>query len=376
MLADHNAYSLGPLPLYSSPFGISSAPEEFQCRLHDVLCCIEGVINIADDITVIGHGASLAEALVDHDRTVLELLEHLSEHNLRLNSEKVKFKTDTAPFMGHVLTPEGLELSAEIISAILDMPHLEDKAATRRFIGTINYLSKFWPHLSEVRDLTHNNQAFIWADQHTEAFTKAKDLVAKAPWLRYFDVRSSVVLQVDASEYGLGAALLQPTSSSSNLADIQWQPVAFSSSSLTPTEQHYAQIEKEALATDRGFHKFNQFLFGKSDITVQSDRKPLETIFKKPLASAPRRLQSMMLSLQRYSFCVEYYKGVSLHIADTLSQAPLSTTSHKQMHDEFVYRTELEFNSPDLSGFQDATLQDIRAASSTDPELVVLRRFI
>ncbi|PFX26788.1 Retrovirus-related Pol polyprotein [Stylophora pistillata] len=328
----------------------------------------------------VGRGASLASALGHHDRTVLKLLERVSEHNLSLNPEKVKFKTDAVPFMGHVLTPEGLKPSAEIVAAILDMPCPEDKAATRRFIGTINYLSRFCPHLSEIvgplRELTRLNQAFLWADQHTEAFTKAKDLVAKAPCLRYFDVHSPVVPQVDASDYGLGASLLQPTTSSSNSSDIQWQPVAFSSSSLTPTEQRYAQIEKHALAIVHGFHKFDQFLFGKANITVQSDHKPLETIFKKPLASAPRRLQSMMLSLQRYSFRVEYHKGVSLHIADTLSRAPLPMTSHKQMHEEFVYHTEIRFNSPDLSGFQDATLQEIRAASSTDPELTVLRPFI
>lgn len=84
----------------------------------------------------------------------------------------------------------------------------------------------------------------------------------------------------------------------------------------------------------------------------------------------------MMLSLQDYSFRVEYHKGMSLDIADMLSRAPLSMTSHKEMHDEFVYLTELEFNSTGLSGFQDATLQDIRAASSPDPDLMVLRPFI
>ena len=161
-----------------SPFGISSAPEEFQRRLHDVLCGIKGVINIANDITVVGRGTSLADALVDYDPTELELLESLSEHNLRLNPEKVKFKTDTAPFMGHVLTPEALKPSAGIVSAILDMPRPEDKAATCRFIGTINCLFKFCPHLSEVvlplRDLTHINQAFIWADLHTEVLLMRK----------------------------------------------------------------------------------------------------------------------------------------------------------------------------------------------------------
>lgn len=359
------------------PFGISSAPEEFQRRLHDILCGIEGVVNIADDIIVVGRGDSLTDAHIDHDNTVLELLKRLSRHNLKLNPDKIKFKTCTAPFMGHVLSPEGLTPSLEITNAILNMPQPQDKAATRRFLGTITYLSKFCPNLSTairpLRDLTHVSKEFLWADQHTEAFTKAKELVSKAPCLRYFDVNAPVVLQVDASEYGLGAALLQPVKSPNRTTDVNWQPVAFSSSSLTATEQRYAQIEKETLAIVHAFRKFDQLLFGKSEITVHSDHKPLETIFKRPLASAPRRLQSMMLALQRYSFTVEYRKGSSLLIADTLSRAPLPEKTHGHRHDELVYRVEFEDNNPELSGFQDATVQEIRTEASTDPEQKALR---
>ena len=178
---------------------------------------------------------------------------------------------------------------------------------------------------------------------------------------------------MDASEYGLGAALLKPATNTINSSNIQWQPVAYCSSSLSPTEQRYAQIEKETLAIVHAFHKFDQLLFGKSEVTVHSDHQALETIFKRPLASAPRRLQSMMLALQRYTFHVEYHKGSSLHIADTLSRAPLPTTSHKQLHDQLVYRVEFESNNPKLSGFQDNTLQDIRMAANTDPEQILLQ---
>ena len=234
--------------------------------------------------------------------------------------------------MGHVLTPDGLKPSDEIASAVINMPQPEDKAATRRFMGMITYLSKFCPHLSEVvrplRDLTHIKLEFLWTDQHTEAFKRAKQLVSEAPCLRYFDVHAPVVLQVYASEYGLGAALLQPTDNLTDSTDVQWQPVAYSSSSLTPTEQRYAQIEKETLAIVHAFHKFDQLLFGKSNITVHSDHKLLEVIFKRPLASAPRRLQSMMLILQRYTFQVEYHKGSTLH-AHHRHPIPCTPTCHQ-----------------------------------------------
>ena len=126
------------------------------------------------------------------------------------------------------------------------MPQPHDKSATGRFLGTITYLSKSRPHLSEVvhplRNFTYLNQEFLWADQHTEAFRQAKELVSQAPCLRCCDVTAPVVLQVDASEYGLGAALIQPATHSANSTDTWWQPVAYSSSSLSPTVQRYAQM--------------------------------------------------------------------------------------------------------------------------------------
>lgn len=83
-----------------------------------------------------------------------------------------------------------------------------------------------------------------------------------------------------------------------------------------------------------------------------------------------------MLTLQRYSFQVEYRKGSSLLIADTLSRAPLPETTHKGVHDEFVYRVEFEGNNPELSGFQDATVQEIRTEANTDPKQNALRTLI
>ena len=103
--------------------------------------------------------------------------------------------------------------------------------------------------------------------------------------------------------------------------------------------------------------------------------KPLEAIFKRFLASAPRRLQSMLLSLQRYSFRVKYRKGSTLLIADTLSLTPLPMSSHETVND-LVYRVEFESDHPDLSGSSDVTLQDIGLAAATDREQTELRTLV
>ena len=56
------------------------------------------------------------------------------------------------------------------------------------------------------------------------------------------------------------------------------KPVAYASRSMTSTEQRYAQIEKEALATTWACEKFNDFILGK-DILIETDHKPLVPLF-------------------------------------------------------------------------------------------------
>lgn len=134
-------------------------------------------------------------------------------------------------------------------------------------------------------------------------------MVTQAPVLRYFDMKKPLTLTVDASSKGLGAALVQDE-----------QPIVYASRALTKSQQNYAQIEKEALAISFGCEKFHQYIFGRS-VTVESDHKPLQSIFKKSLHQAPARLQRLLLSLQKYDLNVIFKPGKTMFLADTLSRA-------------------------------------------------------
>ena len=49
------------------PFGISSAPEVFQWRMHKVIEGLEGVEVVADDFVTVGFGDTEEEATASHD---------------------------------------------------------------------------------------------------------------------------------------------------------------------------------------------------------------------------------------------------------------------------------------------------------------------
>ena len=57
------------------------------------------------------------------------------------------------------------------------------------------------------------------------------------------------------------------------------------------------------------------------EVTIQLDHNPLESIFKKPLNTAPMHLQCMLLRLQRYNLRVVYKKLTEMFHVDTLSRA-------------------------------------------------------
>ena len=157
--------------------------------------------------------------------------------------------------MGHIISNNGMKPDPDKIDAITRMPTPKNKGDLLRIIGMLNYLSPFCQNLSSVieplRALTKDGVEFQWSELQNAAFHKVKKLISSSPTLMYNDLQKPVVLQVDASESGLGGALLQPNK------DNKLQPVAFTSSSMSETEKRYSQMEKECLAICNCFHKFD-----------------------------------------------------------------------------------------------------------------------
>jgi len=299
------------------PFGISSAPEVFQRRMHQLIEGLRGIEVIADDFCVVGYGETDEEAAVDHDRNLHAFLQRCSECNVKLNDKKFQLRQSEVPFIGHVASNRGLQVSADKVRAILDMPVPTDVKAVQRFLGAVQYLAKFLPRLSEMtgplRELTRSDSVWFWGHSQSKAFEDIKVSLSSTPVLRYYSLDDPVEIQCDSSSHGIGAVLLQ-----------RGQPVMFASRALSSAETRYAQIEKELLAIFFACTKFDMYIFGRSNVLVETDHKPLEMIFKKRLCDVPTRLQRMLLILQKYDLCVVYKKGTEMYLADLLSRAHLS----------------------------------------------------
>ena len=263
---------------------------------------LNGCKAIADDILIFGCGANDEKVVRDHDEKLVALHQRCRDKSVKFNRGKLQLRLKEVTYMGHVLSADELQPDPEKVKAIREMPTPTDKQSIQRLLGMTNYLQKFAPKLSEVttplRKLIKNDKEFLWDAQVRGA--ALEDPFYNSSLKILFDPGATPTQQFDASMHGLGACLMQ-----------DGRPVAYASRSLTPTGVLYAQMEKELLAIVFGMEKFETYLYGRK-VLVESDQKPLEEIFKKSLFNAPKRLQRMLLRLQRYEFEVSYKKGTSL----------------------------------------------------------------
>lgn len=127
---------------------------------------------------------------------------------------------------------------------------------------------------------------------------------------------------------------------------------------MTETETRYAQIEKELLAVVFACSRFNDYIYGKP-VTIETDHQPLITIIRKPIFSAPARLQRMMLQLQKYNIDLVYKKGKHMYLADTLSRAPrASTLQHVNELNDFEVMSVSRVSSSRLDELKRHTAED------------------
>ena len=169
------------------PFGICSAPEVFQ-RCNQLIENLDGVEVVADDFMVYSRGNTQEEAVVDHDDNLHAFLTRCAECNVVINADKLKLQQMEVPFIGHLATPEGLKPSPQKVKAITEMPAPVDVAGVRRFLGMVQYLSKFLPRLAELtrplRELTQKDVIFTWQKSQEDAFRAVKDAISDTPVLR------------------------------------------------------------------------------------------------------------------------------------------------------------------------------------------------
>ncbi|GFO40412.1 Zinc finger protein [Plakobranchus ocellatus] len=207
-------------------------------------------------------------------------------------------------------------LQDENVEKVRNASRPKTKREVRAFLGLVGYYKEFVPNFAAVSaplsDLVCKGQPNIvnWDDSQERAYNSLKVAVTSKPVLQLPDVNKKFFLRTDASDRGLGAALMQENEGT-------LFPVAYASKKLTDRERKYSVTEREALAFVWGVKKFSLYLYG-TVFTLQTDHGALQFLNAAKFGSP--RIMRWALALQVYNFDVQYIKGSENVGADYLGR--------------------------------------------------------
>ena len=230
--------------------------------------------------TISSYGGSTIE---QHDERLEKAVKKLVQIGLRLNGEKCYFRQPELPYLGEMVTTQGVKPNPLKVQAIEDMPTPKDQSELQQVLGMVTYMARFILNMSTrtsvLCSLLEKDADWQWPPGHEKARQRIKQILFSHPVLQYYDEKKPVKVSSDASKDGIRAALLLE-------ADGQWIPFAYASHYTTAAERNYAQIEKEQLRVVFACERFHSYTYG-CNFTVETDHKPFIAMSQKPACVAP-----------------------------------------------------------------------------------------
>lgn len=296
------------------PFGLTNAPFT-MCRLMDKVIGFDlepHVFVYLDDIVV------ATKTLSEHMRLLKLIAERLTKANLTISLDKSRFCRKQVNYLGYMLTGDGVAIDNSRIEPILNYCRPKSVKDIRRLLGLAGFYQRFIGSYSKIvspiSDLLKKAQKkFLWTEAAEEGFQELKSALISAPILANPDFNLPFVIESDASDNAVGAALIQKI-------DGELRIIGYFSKKLSSTQRKYASVEKECLGVLLAIEHFRHFVEG-TKFKVVTDARSLLWLFTIGVESGNSKLLRWALKIQSYDIELEYRKGKQNITADCLSRS-------------------------------------------------------
>jgi len=188
-------------------FGLANSPSIFQRLMDLVLAGLtwETCLVYTDDVIV------FAKSFEEHVVRLETVFHRLRTAGLKLKPTKCHIFQKKVTFLGHVLSGNGIEPDPGKVSAVVDWPILKSLTEVRSFLGLASCYRSFIKDFSKLaaplHELSRKGVRFARDHRRQQAFEQLKSCLSSAPVLAAPQSDDIYVLDVDASDTGVGAVL-------------------------------------------------------------------------------------------------------------------------------------------------------------------------
>ncbi|CAI7914436.1 unnamed protein product [Closterium sp. NIES-54] len=168
-----------------------------------------------------------------------------------------------------------------------------------------------------LTDLLHKDRNFVWGEEAEAAFQELKYFLVSPPVLRIVDPSKPFEVVTDASNFAIGAVLLQDFGNG-------LQPIAYGSHKLQAAERNYPIHDNEMLAIIHAFKLWRCYLVG-ADVTVRTDHKSLQYLRAQPNLNL-RQIRYLDYMESHFTYRITYKKGAN-NIADALTRSTVQSAA-------------------------------------------------
>lgn len=297
------------------PFGAKNSVYSYQMVMDKVLseaglsACAWAYV---DDVLI------ASPTFEQHLRDIDAVLKAFHAVGLRVHPGKSVFCSDRMEYLGHVITPTGIEPQAAKVAAMANLPIPTSVQVLQSFMGLLNYYRGYLPGFSAtaapLNRLLQKGVPWDWGSEQQTAFDTLKSqLCTEGLALKRADPNREFILHTDWSQHGLGAVLAQLDDDGNEYM------VACASRSLNVHERNYTPWKGELLAVVWGVKTFRLYLHG-VHFEICTDHRPLLWMLnqQEPTGQQAR----WVLTLMEYDFHVRHRPGTTHVNADVLSRYP------------------------------------------------------
>ncbi|MGB1481639.1 MAG: RNase H-like domain-containing protein, partial [Flavobacteriales bacterium] len=252
-----------------------------------------------------------------------DLLKCMVQNDATLRPEKTRIGFTSTEFFGHEITNHKTRVARKNLLPVEQMQTPTCVGDIRRVLGVFvqskDHVENYSTVIKPLSMLLRKSAKFVWGKEQEQSFESMRKILLSRPWLHVVDYKKQLHLDVDASQYAMGACLYQINEKGEKNI-ILFASKAFDDErgkTFTTASPFYREARAVAhfMKEVRNFTALSPF-----KLLVHSDHLPLTWM---KLSKRSTICDFVLFDMGGMDYEILYKPGKSNIVADALSRFPM-----------------------------------------------------